>query len=359
MYYIFRAALLLPLMAGALSSVRSAMADWEFRRHSARAIELARNNTEYLEFRALQLDYGGADSTALLERAAELNPMSSAPRIRLGLAAETRGDLSTAETWLREAARVDHQFEPRWTLANFYFRQGNAAQFWTWIKAALEISYGDRRPAFDLCWRVSSDAEEILRRAVPDRHETLAAYLGYLLETRRVEAAGPVAMKLAGNRDDRDLLLAVCDGMIQAHQGQAAWELWRSMGFGDVDFESPRVGRGFDWVRVETPGVVHLEIDQPRRVHRMGFNGSEPESCELLRRVLKLEPGRRYTLRWQAQPDVPGVEWKIGEQRAAVAERRMEFVAPSELVTLRLAYQRPAGQVRVEGLLELWGVEVR
>jgi hypothetical protein len=334
----------------------------EFRRgQPAQALELAPGNTEYLEFRALQTDYEGADSTALLERAAALNPMSSTPRIRLGLAAETRGDFSTAENRLLDAARVDHQFEPRWTLANFYFRRGDRARFWTWIRSALEMSYDDRTPAFDLCWRMSQDSREIFTRAIPDRHAVLAGYLGYLLTARKADALAPVAMKLAAAHDaaDRELLLAACDALIAAQLPESAWNLWTSSGFGAVSFASPRVARGFDWQRISPPGAAHLEIDQPHPADRITLSGRQPESCELLRRVLKVEPGRQYMLRWQSDPQPSGVEWRIAGQRGALKDGQLQFTAPKELVTLTLAYQRPPGEVRKEGSFEIWDFEVR
>ena len=33
-----------------------------------------------------------------------------------------------------------------------------------WMRAALSF-YGDRAPAFDLCWRLSQDPQEIFERA--------------------------------------------------------------------------------------------------------------------------------------------------------------------------------------------------
>ncbi len=189
MYYALRIIAALGLAVASFFSVRRARADAEFRRGTpegvTRAVDLAPSNGEYLLFRALQLDYDGADAAPLLERAAAVNPMNSTPRIRLGLGAEIRGDNSSAERWLLDAARVDHQFEPRWTLANFYFRRENFPEFWTWLRSALEISYGDRRPAFDLAWRASAQAKEIAR-AIPDRREVVAASLGYLLDTHRI-----------------------------------------------------------------------------------------------------------------------------------------------------------------------------
>jgi hypothetical protein len=185
MYYvsrIFGIAALTALGVAVWFSIVLARADFYFREGKVqRATEIAPRNTEYLALRALQLEYDGADSSGLTEKIAVLNPLSSAPRIRLGLAAEIAGDSARAETWLLDAARVDHQFEPRWTLANFYFRAGKKSEFWRWMRAALEVSYGDRAPAYELCWRVSSDGGEILRLGIPDRHEVMGSYLGYLL----------------------------------------------------------------------------------------------------------------------------------------------------------------------------------
>src|SRR6185437_5576442 len=114
MYYvirIFTVAALSVISAAGAYSIRLAIADAAFRRHTpesvARALEISPNRASYLLLRALQLDYDGEDPTALLERAARVNPVSSAPRIRLGLAAETRGDFGKAEEWLLDAARVD------------------------------------------------------------------------------------------------------------------------------------------------------------------------------------------------------------------------------------------------------------
>lgn len=374
-------------------SVRLARADAAFREGSpesvAGAVAMEPTNTEYLEFRALQLDYEGArNSVAMLERAAELNPLSSTPRIRLGLDAEVRGDFAGAEKWLTEATSIDRQFEPRWTLANFYFRHGNAEEFWKWIRSSLEISYGDRRPAFDLCWRMSGDAGEILTRAIPERHEVVAAYLEYLLQTKRVEAARQVAMMLAQPKDagDRALLFAADDALIDGRDGSGARELWRAMGFAEPhgvfhgDFAGEDLGHGFDWRLIDSAGVVHMKIEQPRSAHRISLNGNQPESCELLRQFVSLTPGGHYVLRWQARtsglgsptgprsltgPGSPtGIAWRIGDLHAPIASSEegrageAGFVAPGALVPLSLVYQRPSGQVRAEGLVELWDVAI-
>jgi hypothetical protein len=371
MYYELRAVVAAVFVAAAFFSILRARADAAFRASTpesvARAVELAPSNGEYLLFRALQIDYDGGDATGLLERAAALNPTSSAPRIRLGLAAEIRGDNASAEQWLLDAARIDKQFEPRWTLANFCFRNGNAAQFWIWLTAALDRSYGDRRPAFELAWRESDDAERI-SRAIPGKHEVLAAYLSYLFESHRVDAAAPVALQLASLHDssDQPLLLGADDEFIAADRAQPALDLWRALvskydGIVSGSFDPPRLGHGFDWRTPEIEGVVELDLDHPSR-RRIQFDARQPEACELLRQYLSVTPGLRYQLRWQSSLNnlrsPTGIEWRIAGASAPVEAGELAFTAQSRLAPLTLNYRRPKGEPRAEGSLEVWSVNV-
>ncbi len=404
---------LAPLATAAWFSVHLADADAQFQHRTpesvARAIAIESRNTDYLALRALQLDYDGADSTSLLERAAQLSPLSSSPRIRLGLAEEIRGDFDSAEKWLLDAARVDRQFEPRWTLANFYYRRattaasGNQAaspfwnqsaeSFWNVMREALAISYGDRRPAFDLCWRMSEassndvktlDATTILDRAIPERREVLAAYLQYTLDSHP-DAAGPVALKLArfGDPLDRPPLLAACDRLIAArhsaandaeHDAALALRLWSAIGYAppagifNGNFTTTPLNHGFDWRLFESPGVVHTAPDQPRPARRIALDGRQPESCALLAQIVNLEPHARYILRWEARTSgfsaPAGIEWRIADLQATIrpsdapASGSAAFIATEKLAPLTLFYQRPAGQARAEGVIELSRVSI-
>jgi hypothetical protein len=390
MYYVFRTAGTLALAALGIAvwfSIVLARADSYFRAATpetvARAVEIAPRNTEYLALRALQLDYDGADSSSVTRKIAALNPSSSAPRIKLGLASEIRGDSGSAERWLLDAARVDHQFEPRWTLANFYFRAGMGEEFWTWMKAALEVSYGDRTPAFDLCWRVRTDAGEILRRGIPDRHEVMGAYLSYLLRARPPEkrlqpgmAALPegngiveAARRVAAFHDSVDLalLFAACDRLLAARDIGAVdvWSLTGEKapaGIFNGDFASAPVNHGFDWRLIEASGVTHVNLDAG---HRIAFNGRQPASCSLLQQTLKLVAGKQYRLQWESRtagikspsgllwqgkaPISPSAEWTTGETT---------FTAAEVFNLLELSYQRPVGESRVEGSVELRRIRV-
>ncbi len=372
---------LVVLAAAAFFSIRLAVADHQFRRGTpasvARALALLPGNTSYLALRALQLDYDNQDAGPLLERAARLNPLASAPRIRLGIAAEARGDFAGAEKWLLDAARVDHQFEPRWTLANFYFRQNRERatenDFWKWLRLALAVSYGDRRLAFDLAWRVSQDPAEILARAIPTDHAVMRAYLDYLLDRHR-DAAGSAALSLAAVRDPADVpaLEAACDALIAAGKTAEARVLWRALGHAPAAAllinggftEDPR-GHGFDWRPIESAGVQHARLAASPG-HRVSLSGKQAEACDLLLQYVALAPGRRYRLRWDARTvnlaSPSGIEWAVGtaagivESSEAWRAGSAVFTAPTGLLPLRLRYRRPAGQARAEGAVEIRNV---
>jgi hypothetical protein len=376
MHYIARLTGLLAALGLALAagfSILLAVADFDFRANTPqgveRAVALLPLNTAYLSLRALQVEYDGGDSRTLLERMAALDPYSSAPRIRLGLDAETRGDNLGAERWLLAAAEVDRQYEPRWTLANFYFRQGRLPAFWTWIRAALEVSYGDRSPAFDLCWQASSDAKEIWSRAIPDRREVLRGYLTYVVQKHHLDAVAMMAVKLAAwkNPDDAVPLQLAMDTLLDAGEVAGAREVWEALGYPaprgivGADFEAPRIGHGFDWRFLTVAGVTHVDLDTPA-AHRIVMNGQQPEACELLRQYVMLQTGRRYTLRWESRtngfPAATGLEWRLAGQRGVLkasedwnsGEMRLVGSANS---WLSLDYQRPVGEVRAEGRVEL------
>jgi tetratricopeptide (TPR) repeat protein len=371
-------AALAALGAAVWFSIVLARADAYFRQATPesvqRAVEIAPRNTEYLALRALQLDYDGADSRALTEKIAVLNPYSSAPRIKLGLAAEVEGRSASAEKWLLDAAEVDHQFEPRWTLANFYFRTEKPEKFWTCIRAALEVSYGDRTPAFDLCWRVSSDAGEILNRAIPDRHEVTGAYLVYLSNTKRLEAVPAVARRLAAYHEESDLplLFGACDQLLAARD-PAALEVWKLAGQSapvnifDGDFASAPLNHGFDWRLMESAGVTHVNLTAPTG-HRVVFNGQQPESSSLLRQTLALAPDKSYRLRWESRTagfkSPSGLEWRVAGQHAALPPSsdwtpgELALTPRESFTDLELLYRRPVGEPRAEGNVELRHVRI-
>jgi hypothetical protein len=92
------------------------------------------------------------------------SPRSSDSWIAEGLAAEEARDYAHAERALLEAARIDRQYLPAWTLANFYFRRNDPEHFWPWARHAARMAYDDRAPLVRLAHEFEPDPRRILDR---------------------------------------------------------------------------------------------------------------------------------------------------------------------------------------------------
>src|SRR5690242_21442199 len=97
-----------------------------------RALRLAPQNSEYWIRLADLVHERGGDARELLASGVALNANEANAWIRLGLDAEMRQDYKAAQRFLLEASRVSCQYQPYWTLTNFYFRQNQPENFWIW-----------------------------------------------------------------------------------------------------------------------------------------------------------------------------------------------------------------------------------
>ena len=109
-------------------------------------------------------------------------------------------------------------------------------------------------------------------------------------------------------------------------------------------------------------GVVQIDLDHPSR-RRIAFDGRQPESCEVLRQAILVEPGRRYSLRWQVQLNglnLPtGIEWRVAGAHAPVDAKELVFTATSRIEELTLNYARPRGEARGEGSIDLSSITLK
>ena len=127
-----------------------------------------------------------------MREAVRLNPRESGAWIALGLEAEQAGDLKEAERCLLEAEKVDRQYLPAWTSANFFFRQANDAQFWRAAARAAAMSYDDPAPLIDLADHREPRAVAALER-LGDTPGLERGYLHFLIGEHRWQEAQAVA----------------------------------------------------------------------------------------------------------------------------------------------------------------------
>jgi hypothetical protein len=359
-----------------------------------RGVRLAPGDADVCIRLANQREATGADPIPALEAAAALDPTNATVWVRLGLSAEMRGDPGAAEHSLLRAARASRQFEPRWTLANYYARRGDPAHFWPWAKDSLLMAYGDLNPVFQLCWSMSQESAVILERAVPSRRSVLNAYLGFLLRETRLAAAQPVAAKLAAVAipEDRPALIAWCNRQLDGGSVPAALEIWNTLctrrllpyapldanraPLTDGDFAAEPLGGGFAWRLAPLAGVAAGRNASPRYLW-FSFNGEQPESCEPLTQLVPLAPGARYRLRFAYRTSEIGEEsglcWWVFDARTGASlaaspwlssmawkNAEMDFTTAPATVLVRLALmcRRLPGATRIEGGLSLRGLSL-
>ncbi|HLK62583.1 MAG TPA: tetratricopeptide repeat protein [Bryobacteraceae bacterium] len=386
------------LGATATWSLRVARADYLARQETLRAthaaLRWAPTQAAY-HVRLAVLAEQSDPALALSEwrRAIELDPQDPRAYIDLGLKLERDGQLQEAEQDLLSAAAVDHEYLPKWTLANFYFRRQNAAQFWPWAKAAAEMMYGEGTPLFRLCGEWAEDGNLIERLRI-ERPEVRAHYLSYLLDYGGPDVASILlpatrAVLDQDRKEDLPLLMRACDRLIEGRQFEAAIDVWnrlaesRRIPLGGVGpqtgsvingtFSAAPTLHGFDW-RMPACAGVSLSMENRSPGLRLTFSG-EQRDCTFLLQYVPLRDKTNYQLtiayRTAGIPADSGLVWRVtdlqtsqllAEEPVPSSESRqsltISFRTPANcgIVNLSLQYRHIPDQLRIRGILELRSV---
>jgi tetratricopeptide (TPR) repeat protein len=354
----------------ALAAVRLAIAETIFREDTAEAIKRAIaivGPAAAFEERLAEVDAPNARQA--LAHAVAANPRASAAWIALGLVEEREGEFEAAERSLSKASRVDRQYLPAWTLANFYFRRANREKFWVWADRAASLTYDDFRPLLRLCDEFEPDPNRVLAH-FRDLRRMQPPYLNFLIGEGRLDAAEQVAKGMWNDRANDPLLIDLADREVRAGNAIPAIELWNAAsGFRPLDPSQGRIltngdlaraplNLGFDWRMVETEGIA--ETWRPSEL-TFTFSGSEPEACVVLEQTMYFVP-RHFRLRFDYLTgfEAPsGVRWALDNSAgsplgASDKWREGAFDIPRTrgLAHLRLVYQREPGTTRTQGRIE-------
>lgn len=349
---------------GLIAALRLGVSETLFRRDTIEAVR-----------RAIAIQ----DSAVFEERLAELDPKHAREALQRAVAVDRRASgawMSLAmEKDLLEAARVDHQFLPAWTLCNFYFRAGNQKAFWTWAARAVVMTYDDFRPLLRLCDQFESDPDRLLEHLGGSERLRLA-YLDFLIGENRLDAAQVLARGLMRDRSNDPHLIDLADRQLRAGNAEAAMELWNAAsGFPAIgpsqgrmltngDLARAPLNLGFDWRLGQTNGVV--QAWKPMEL-TFTFTGTEPEACVLLEQTVWVTPGRfrlHFDYRTSIAPTA-GVHWGMGTTESASfvstpvwTEGTFDLPRTRGLAELKLFYRREPGTTRTEGRIELRNLRV-
>lgn len=189
---IFTTLIFLFSMSGCLAAVQLGLSGFWSESSSIavrrRATKLGMCNPEpWMKLADLERDRGLSVSGEL-DSALACNPLDPDVMTQLALENEIDHHLARALDLLSRAAKVDRGFTPRWSLANFYLRRGNTAEFFGWIHQALSVGYRDFGPEFALCWQASDDPV-LIYESLPRRPLVQNQYRAWLARAGKMNAA--------------------------------------------------------------------------------------------------------------------------------------------------------------------------
>lgn len=325
------------------------------------------NAANYARLGALEPE----NASKWLDIALRLNPVDPLLWIEKGVNQEVAGDPAAAERSLLEAARLDHQYVPRWTLAAFYFRQRNVPQFQHWARQALEMAWGDALPLFQMAGNLEMSLADVRRTMLPDRAPVLSAFISECIRRKDLDEAARAAHDLVkiGSREYRSIVLVAADALFNANRTSDAVSIWnevvsarwiphQKLGLiANPDFSFDFVPAAFDWRPATLDGVVFWRLGNGRGL-QIEFSGRQPETCTLLTLPLPLEPKHSYKIHTETtasgfEKDT-GLKWHLGAAEWEAAEPETQTIETPDKpqpLSLTLVYTRALGTKRMEGTL--------
>ena len=139
---------------------------------------------------------------------------------------------------------MDSTFLPSWSLANFYFRQENAARFWHWSRRAAQMVPDDPTPLFRLAWYLSPDAQEIENELQMKRPVIEGQFVNFLIHQGDPIAVTEAASHLlrTGSQESTETLLGASDWLIARKRPDLALPLWNGLA---KQISYPSLGTGW------------------------------------------------------------------------------------------------------------------
>jgi tetratricopeptide (TPR) repeat protein len=348
-----------------------------------RAVLLAPLDATFYSRLAEKLEDDGGDPLPSLKAAAALDPDNPQWRMNLGQRAELAGDLALAEESLLAAARVSRLYQPRYLLADYYLRRGNADLCIRWSKAALAIAPGDVTPVLNLLGRLLAPqamAAEGMRQPPAVERQ----FLAFLAAHGQAAAAVGLARQLAQTGTDEDLpaLAGYANQLLAEGHGLDTVAIWNPLctrqllpcqpldvpggkSLTNGGFARSPLGYGFDWHAEGAPGLGEMHFDGALRAT---FSGDQMDDCMVIWQYIPLQMGARYRLRQEVHAEnsvsAAGLQWRLFYPQGGpvwpplAADLSEGFRAPAEVARLALMYRRAPGSTRLTGEFSVTGLRL-
>lgn len=368
-----------------------------------RATELNSMNAQAFFFRAQYEEQQGKDARKSWQRAIDLDPRNPRILIQAGISSEIRGDFKEAEQRYLTAERYNALWLPRWTLANFYFRQGSYIECLRWIRLALERCQSFEVSAlFNLAQDAGADPARILKDIVPSSSLlATSAYVYWIgrnqltedyanLMIRAAERVITVAGRDQGNSDWRYPIYFATQKLAEDGFGTRARALWRSACQSEFlecvappddgliangAFSKPFQRSPMDWQLSQIQGISANQ-QMASGTLKLNFTGDQPETAPLLTQTLAIRAGEKWKVRFEFQTrdiaprEATGFEWihrgrvlplskPLSSEVWDDAEFYIEASDQDITAPLILNYRRMPGTVRIRGDLWIRNIQAR
>ncbi len=222
-----------------------------------------------------------------------------------------------------------------WQYANFLIRTGNVTGAVAPLRETILGEPGLRIGAFDIAWRAGIPPEQVLE-IVPDRQDILSAYLDYLVQTRRLDAAADVWGRLLASPEPFDIdaafryfdalllarrvdgLLTVWTDLARHDPARIRWQQGHSNLILDGGFAGPILNGGFGWRTAPIEGAA-ISFDT-RYAHggtrslMVHFDGKRNVEFANVVQFVAVEPKRSY--RFAAYTRTEGITTDSGPRIA-------------------------------------------
>ena len=220
-----------------------------------------------------------AEAIQQFQAAVKANPYDPQAWINLAAAHEFQGERSIAEEDLRHASTLAPNLPQfQWTIGNYFLLHGNTEEAFQHLKVVLAGSRQYDRTVFNVAWKASGNADQILQNLIPNSLPAEFSYLNYLIAEQRFSAAEAVWKRIAATPETFNPYETsdYIDALIKTGQVDTAYHVWTDLqGKGLVrtspggsnqnlvtngGFEDPLLKMGFGW-RIQDVAGVYAGLD--------------------------------------------------------------------------------------------------
>ncbi len=248
------------------------------------------------------------------EAAVVLNPYMARYWLDLANACQFSGNAARQREALEHAMQADPNTpEVAWEAANFYLLQGDVPRALRGLRTVLAVDGYRVRPALELCWRITQDADQVLD-LLPRDPESYFKFLSVVASHHEGVAVARAWTRMIalGQEVDPKLALPYVQYLLDQHDVAHAQQAWKELArvspqlrpyvaeqnlIVNGGFTQEILNAGFDWRYRAQPGVTinldSTDFHSASRALLLTFDGADIADAGLWQ-LVPVEPNAVY-----------------------------------------------------------------